>query len=136
MAVHAGPWDDSPACALTRAKSTRKARGPERFLNRELSWLDFNARLLELAADPETPLLERVKFCSIFSSNLDEFFMVRVAGLMGQAATGLAVRSPDGRTPLAALAEIRERLRQLTAEQSRLWADELQPALADHGVRI
>ena len=110
--------------------------GPERFLNRELSWLDFNARLLELAADPETPLLERVKFCSIFSSNLDEFFMVRVAGLMGQAATGLAVRSPDGRTPLAALAEIRERLRQLTAEQSRLWAAELQPALAENGIHI
>src|SRR5918996_2105104 len=136
MAVHAGTCDDSRACALTRAKKTRKAMGPERFLNRELSWLDFNARLLELVADPETPLLERVKFCSIFSSNLDEFFMVRVAGLMGQAATGLAVRSPDGRTPLAALAEIRGRVKDLTAEQSRLWTNELLPALADHGVRI
>src|SRR5918996_183730 len=136
MAVHPGPCAASPACALTPAKKTRKAMGPERFLNRELSWLDFNGRLLELAADPETPLLERVKFCSIFSSNLDEFFMVRVVGLMGQAATGLAVRSPDGRTPLAALAEIRERVRQLTAEQSRLWAEELQPALAENGIRI
>src|SRR5918996_1452248 len=136
MAVHPGPCAASPACALTPAKKTRKAMGPERFLNRELSWLDFNGRLLELAADPETPLLERVKFCSIFSSNLDEFFMVRVVGLMGQAATGLAVRSPDGRTPLAALAEIRERVRELTAEQSRLWAKELQPALAENRIRI
>ncbi|MGH3047199.1 MAG: polyphosphate kinase 1 [Gaiellaceae bacterium] len=109
---------------------------PARLLNRELSWLDSNARLLELAADLKTPLLERVKFFSIFSSNLDEFFMVRVAGLMGQAATGLAVRSPDGRTPLAALAEIRERVRQLSAEQSRLWTRDLLPALAENGIRV
>jgi polyphosphate kinase len=107
-----------------------------RFLNRELSWLDFNARLLELAADPKLPLLERVKFCSIFSSNLDEFFMVRVAGLMGQAAAGFAVRSPDGRAPLAALAEIRERVRALSAEQARLWTHELRPRLAEHGIVV
>ena len=62
-------------------------------LNRELSWVEFNARVLDLAFDETQPLLERVKFCSIFSSNLDEFFMVRVAGLMGQEAAGLAVRS-------------------------------------------
>ena len=136
MAPHAGTCDDSPACAVTSPKRTRKATGAERFLNRELSWLDFNARLLELAADPDTPLLERVKFCSIFSSNLDEFFMVRVAGLMGQVATGLALRSPDGRTPLAALAEIRERVKHLTTEQSHLWSRDLQPALAENGIRI
>ncbi|HYY32155.1 MAG TPA: polyphosphate kinase 1 [Gaiellaceae bacterium] len=121
---------------MTSPKRIRKATGPERFLNRELSWLDFNARLLELAADTDTPLLERVKFCSIFSSNLDEFFMVRVAGLMGQVATGLALRSPDGRTPLAALAEIRERVKHLTTEQSHLWSRDLQPALAENGIRI
>src|SRR5918996_3187215 len=136
MAVHPGPCAASPACALTPAKKTRKAMGPERFLNRELSWLDFNGRLLELAADPETPLLERVKFCSIFSSNLDEFFMVRVAGLMGQAATGLAVRSPDGRTPLAALAEIRTRVRELSTAQAHLWTHDLMPALAENGIRV
>jgi polyphosphate kinase len=136
MAPHAGTCDDCPVSALKPAKRTRKAAGPERFFNRELSWLDFNARLLELAADPDTPLLERVKFCSIFSSNLDEFFMVRVAGLMGQMATGLAVRSHDGRMPLAALAEIRQRVRHLTADQSRLWEEELQPALAENGIRI
>src|ERR687892_2117455 len=136
MAVHAGTCDDSPACALTPAKKTRKAMGPERFLNRELSWLDFNARLLELAADPKTPLLERVKFCSIFSSNLDEFFMVRVAGLMGQAALGFGVVSPDGSSPLETLAEVRARVQELTARQSRLWARELRPALAEERIAI
>jgi polyphosphate kinase len=108
----------------------------ERFLNRELSWLDFNARVLELAADPDVPLLERVKFCSIFSSNLDEFFMVRVAALLGQAASGLAVRSADGRTPQGALAEIRERVLVLTSRQSKLWARELVPALAENGIGV
>ena len=78
-------------------------------LNRELSWLDLNQRVLDLAADPAEPLLERVKFCAIFSSNLDEFFMVRVAGLLDQVVARVNVRSPDGRTPQQALAEVRER---------------------------
>jgi polyphosphate kinase len=108
----------------------------ERLLNRELSWLEFNARVLELAADPGVPLLERVKFCSIFSSNLDEFFMVRVAGLMGQEAAGVSVLSTDGRTPTATLAEIRERVLALTARQSRLWGRELVPALKEAGIAI
>ena len=108
----------------------------ERLLNRELSWLEFNARVLELAADPAVPVLERVKFCSIFSSNLDEFFMVRVAGLMGQEAAGIAVRSADGRTPSATLAEIRERVLALTGRQSRLWSRELVPALKEAGIAI
>jgi polyphosphate kinase len=103
-------------------------------LNRELSWLDLNARVLELAADPNEPLLERVKFCSIFSSNLDEFFMVRVAGLLDQVASGIAVRSKDGRTPQQALAEIREGALELVSEQSRLWRDVLRPALAAEGI--
>ena len=135
MARRAGNLDVF-AWPVTRAKAKPRSGSPARLLNRELSWLDFNGRLLDLASNPETPLLERVKFCSIFAANLDEFFMVRVAGLMGQADTGLAVRSPDGRTPLAALAEIRERVRGLTAEQSQLWTDELRPALAEHGIRI
>jgi polyphosphate kinase len=111
-------------------------KNPDRLLNRELSWLDFNARVLELAADSTLPLLERVKFCSIFSSNLDEFFQVRVAGLMDQDASGLPVRSPDGRTPRQALAEIRVRVNELASEQARLWRDELRPALADEGIRV
>ena len=108
----------------------------ERLLNRELSWLEFNARVLELAADASVPLLERVKFCSIFSSNLDEFFMVRVAGLMGQEAAGVPVRSADGRTPTTTLAAIRERTLALTARQSRLWSRELVPALKEAGIDI
>jgi polyphosphate kinase len=109
---------------------------PTGLLNRELSWLDFNARVLELAADESMPLLERVKFVSIFSSNLDEFFMVRVAGLMDQEASGLPVRSHDGLTPRAALAAIRERVNELTAAQSRLWRKTLVPALAAEGIQV
>jgi polyphosphate kinase len=108
----------------------------ERLLNRELSWLDFNARVLELAADPEQPLLERVKFCAIYSSNLDEFFMVRVAGLVGQAVTGFHVRSADGRTPEEALGEIRSRVLELAARQSQLWTRELRPTLAERGIAV
>ena len=109
---------------------------PGRLLNRELSRLDFNARVLELAADPKLPLLERVKFCSIFASNLDEFFSVRVGGLMGQAVTGVTARSPDGRTPQEALAEIRERVLALTTQQTKVWKRELKPALAEEGIVI
>ena len=105
-------------------------------LNRELSWLDLNQRVLDLAADPAEPLLERVKFCSIFSSNLDEFFMVRVAGLLDQVVARVNVRSPDGRTPQQALADVRERVLELTAAQSKLWRDELGPALAREGIVV
>ena len=105
-------------------------------LNRELSWLDFNERVLELAADESMPLLERVKFCAIFSSNLDEFFMVRVAGLMDQAASGLPVRSHDGLTPREALAAIRARVEGLTGELSRLWKKVVTPALAAEGIHV
>jgi polyphosphate kinase len=109
--------------------------GP-RLLNRELSWLTSSERVLDLASDPGVPLLERVKFCSIFSLMLDEFFMVRVAGLMDQVASGLGMRSADGLTPQQALASIRERVIGLTARQSRLWRRELRPALAEQGIEI
>ena len=117
-------------------KEKASVEGPDRFLNRELSWLDFNARVLELAADPNLPLLERLRFCSRFSQHLDEFFAVRVSGLMGQEASDLIVHSPDGRTPQQALAEIRQRVVALTAEQSELWRQELLPALEKEGIRI
>jgi polyphosphate kinase len=105
-------------------------------LNRELSHLEFHARVLELAADETLPLLERVQFCGRFSSNLDEFFQVRVAGLLGQAESGIAVRSADGLTPQQALARIRERVLELSAFQSRLWKRELRPALAAEGIVV
>ncbi len=108
----------------------------EHLLNRELSLVDFHARVLDLAADDSVPLLERVKFCAIFSSNVDEFFQVRVAGLLGQAESGLAVRSPDGKTPQQALAAIRRRVLELTAHQSRLWKRDLRAALAAEGIVI
>ncbi len=108
----------------------------DRILNRELSRLDFDARVFELASDPSVPLLERVNFCSIQSSNLDEFFMVRVAGLMDQAASGIAPRSPDGRTPQETLRDIRERALDLMRRQSKLWKEELCPSLAERGISI
>ena len=118
------------------ATAEKSATSDERLLNRELSWLAFNGRVLELAEDPSVPLLERVKFCSIFSSNLDEFFMVRVAGLLGQLAAGLSVRSPDGRSPQEALFEIRKLVTELTARQSKLWRRELKPGLAEAGIVV
>jgi polyphosphate kinase len=108
----------------------------EHLLNRELSQLDFHARVLELAEDASLPLLERVKFCAIFASNIDEFFQVRVAGLLGQAESGLAMLSPDGLTPQQTLARIRHRVLDLIARQSRLWKKELRPGLADEGIVV
>jgi len=108
----------------------------EALLNRELSWLDYNARVLDRAADPGLPVLERLRNCSYFSSNLDEFFQVRVAGLLDQAAAGLSVRSPEGRTPQQALAEIRARVFELTDTQAKLWKRDLRPALADADVIV
>ena len=105
-------------------------------LNRELSMLDFHGRVLALAADKSMPLLERVRFCAIFSTILDEFFQVRVAGLLGQAESGLAMLSPDGLTPQQALARIRERVLELTARQSRMWKRELRPELASAGIEL
>ena len=107
--------------------TTLRAGAEQRLLNRELSTVEYNARLLELAADESLPMLERVKMMRFFASNLDEFFMVRVAGLMGQEASGLAVRSPDGLTPRAALAAIRARVLELIEAQSKLWKKQILP---------
>src|SRR4029079_14879892 len=117
------------------ATASRKTSGG-RLLNRELSTLEYNARLLDLAGDESLPILERVRMCRFVSSNLDEFFMVRVAGLMGQAAAGLAVRSADGLPPRSALSLVRESVLELTARQSKLLKKALAPALAEEGIVV
>jgi len=114
----------------------RTTAAADRLINRELSFLDYDARVLALVEDPDLPLLERVFFCSVFSQMLDEFFAVRVIGVSEQAASGVTVRSPDGRTPQQTLAEARQRVLELQAEQSRIWSEELVPALAAEGIVI
>jgi polyphosphate kinase len=109
---------------------------PGLYFNRELSWLEFNARVLELAEGPDVPLLERLKFCAIASSNLDEFFMVRVAGLHDQIDAGIEKPLQDGRTPGATLDAIRAVVREHIARQSGNLEQALRPALAEHGIRI
>jgi len=108
----------------------------DRFLDRELSWLAFNQRVLELAEDKSLYLLERVNFLSIFSSNLDEFFMVRVAGLKRRIATGLAVKAPSGLGPQEVLAAISQEAQKLQMRQARLFRDELEPQLRENGIAI
>lgn len=107
-----------------------------RFLNRELSWIDFDCRVLELAADPELPLLERVRYCGIASSNLDEFFAVRMAELYDDVDAGITRKAADGCTPAQTLAQARRAIDALQAAQDQLWHDELQPALARERIRI
>jgi len=111
---------------------------PEHFINRELSWLEFNARVLEEAQDPSNPLLERVKFLSIFSSNLDEFFMVRVAGLREQAFGGVAPQDAgaDGLDALTLLQRIWQRTRELVEQQYRCWNKAILPALVEQQILL
>lgn len=108
----------------------------DRYLNRELSWLDFNARVLALAADNSLPLLERAKFLAIFASNLDEFYMVRVAGLKRRDEMGLSVRSADGLTPREQLARIGEQTQRIATRHARVFLDSVRPALAEEGIYI
>ncbi|MHB8521189.1 MAG: polyphosphate kinase 1 [Limisphaerales bacterium] len=110
--------------------------GPSHFLNRELSWLGFNERVLEEALDPRTPLLERVKFFCIASSNLDEFFEVRVAGLKQQIESDVVERSLDGLTASEIFRAICNRVRRMVAEQYACWSKDLRPALARNGIRF
>ncbi|MCB0858401.1 MAG: polyphosphate kinase 1 [Solirubrobacterales bacterium] len=109
---------------------------PSHFFNRELSWLDFNQRVLELAEDDSVPLLERVKFCAIFASNLDEFFMVRVAGLWDQVDAGIDARGPDGLSPREQIQAIRSRSLELDRRLTHVFDQQLKPSLAANGIRV
>ncbi|WP_113965164.1 RNA degradosome polyphosphate kinase [Mycobacterium shimoidei] len=133
------PGDSAPGAppAATAAAASVEDELPEhRYLNRELSWLDFNARVLALAADTSLPLLERAKFLAIFASNLDEFYMVRVAGLKRRDEMGLSVRSADGLTPREQLRRIGEQTQQIASRHARVFLDSVRPALADEGIHV
>ena len=110
---------------------------PDRFLDRELSWLAFNNRVLDLAKDAKrVPLLERAKFLAIFSSNLDEFYMVRVAGLKRRIAAGVAVPTVSGMMPREVHSVILNRTRELVTDQARVFQDDIRPNLAKEGIEI
>ncbi|KWX68062.1 RNA degradosome polyphosphate kinase [Mycobacterium sp. NAZ190054] len=131
------PPDSAPVAPPAATSSPVENPLPEdRYLNRELSWLDFNARVLALAADPSLPLLERAKFLAIFASNLDEFYMVRVAGLKRRDEMGLSVRSADGLSPREQLRRISERTQQIASRHAHVFLGSVRPALAREGIVI
>src|ERR1700722_3838377 len=111
-------------------------KSPSLYLNRELSWLDFNDRVLQLAEDESLPLIERLKFLAIFVTNLDEFFMIRVAGVHYQVDARIDARGPDGLSPTQVLERIHTQVRDLDRRHARQFTDVIQPALADNGIRI
>src|SRR3954467_10250850 len=108
----------------------------ELYANRELSWLDFNERVLQLAEDDRVPLLERVKFLAIYTTNLDEFFMVRVGGLHDQVDAGVDARRPDGLTPGETIDAIAVRVTGLDERSSRLFQQDLRPKLDEANIRV
>jgi len=142
----AGPSEADPAqpdaadgAADSRTRPSHTAAGAlpaGRYLNRELSWLDFNGRVLSLAVDSTLPLLERMKFLAIFASNLDEFYMVRVAGLKRRQSTGLSLRSLDGLSPREQLDRINVRTQDLSTQHSACFREDIAPALEAEGIRI
>ena len=109
---------------------------PYLYINREISWLQFNDRVLAMVGDPEIPLLERLKYLAIFSSNLDEFFMVRVAGLRDQVEAGMVTRGSDGWTPSETLEAIAKHVGPTIERQVRVFLDDVVPAMASAGIRI
>src|SRR6516162_1714899 len=120
----------------TKDAAPAETADPKLYINRELSWLAFNERVLEEARDPSLPLYERLKFLGIVSSNFDEFFMIRVAGLKQQIFGNVAETPADGMTAAEQLNAISEKVHALTAEQDRIWRDELCPQLAAAGIVV
>jgi polyphosphate kinase len=124
------------AMPTPKPASPTRFSDPKNFINRELSWLEFNRRVLEEAQDPTQPLLERVKFLGIFSSNLDEFFEIRVAGIKQQIESETSNVGPDGMSPTDTFNAIQRTTREMVATQYALWNNELVPELAKNGIRI
>src|SRR6478736_2084532 len=126
--------EKSDATAVPQVIQTLHDRfsDPKNFINRELSWLEFNRRVFEEAQDPTQPLLERVKFLGIVSSNLDEFFEIRVAGIKQQIASETSDVGPDGMSPTAIFEAIQRVVHEMVAEQYRLWNKEIEPALREN----
>src|SRR5437899_6472439 len=130
--------EESAAIVPVAAEQTARERfgDPKNFINRELSWLEFNRRVLEEAQDPTQPLIERVKFLYIFSSNLDEFFEIRVAGIKQQIESETSDVAADGLSPTETFNQIQQLAHELVATQYELWNQELLPQLAKHGIRV
>ena len=130
------PADQPAVVATSEAPIVRNFSDPANFINRELSWLEFNRRVLEEAQDATQPLVERVKFLTIFSSNLDEFFEIRVAGIKQQIESETSDVGPDGLSPTETFNSIRRVVSELIATQYALWNNELLPELAKNGIRV
>ena len=135
-----GPATDGGAMVTSEAVRTKAAEpdlsDPSLYFNRELSWLDFNDRVLQLAEDPRVPLLERVNFAAIYEDNLDEFYMVRVAGLHDKVESKIDAQGADRLPPGDVLELMRPRVKALRERLTRCFEDEIQPALAEHGIRL
>ena len=135
MAVGSRPREREKSQKKRERKASAR-RVERRYINRELSWLDFNSRVLAVAEDARLPLLERAKFLAIVSSNLDEFFQVRVAGLKEQVAAGVATAAPDGMTPGDQLRNIRVRTEDLVARMNDAYSNDVAPGLAAGDIRV
>src|ERR1700720_5040428 len=120
----------------TPPRPSERFSDPKNFINRELSWLEFNRRVLEEAQDPTQPLIERVKFLCIFSSNLDEFFEIRVAGIKQQIESETSDVAADGLSPTETFNQIQRLAHELVATEYELWSKELLPQLAKNGIRV
>src|SRR5882762_11583931 len=128
--------EEGPVVLPPAVPAPRPFSAPENFINRELSWLEFNRRVLEEAQDATQPLIERVKFLTIFSSNLDEFFEIRVAGIKQQIESETSEVGADGLSPTETFNAIQRTAHEMVATEYTLWKDDLAPALAKNGIRV